>query len=83
MAGESFGGGRESEHGETTLGGEHAIFFNYDVEDDRSIEMLLHVVATDSGWVYFAGTTAAGFSSLRDTLHRIESSFHLRAAATK
>jgi hypothetical protein len=81
---EGFQGGQEMQHGEAMLGGEHALFANYSAIDDRSIEVYLRFVATDSGWVFFASATQNGFSALHDTLVRIERSFQLtpKAVAT-
>ena len=63
--------------GETVLGGDKATFYDCAAYDDRSIAVNLHFTATDSGWVFFALTSQAGFSSLRDTFRKIEASFML------
>lgn len=77
QAGEMFAGGQSLEHGETTLGGEHALFANYSGYDDRSVAMYIRFVATDSGWVFYAGSPQSGFTTLRDTFLKIEHSFQL------
>jgi hypothetical protein len=77
QAGEMFAGGQALEHGETTMGGEHALFANYSGYDDRSVAVYLRFVATDSGWVFYAGSPQSGFTTLRDTFLKIEHSFQL------
>lgn len=72
--GQGFVGGQVLQQGETTLGGEHAVFANLAAFDDRSVAVYLRVVATDSGWVFFAGSPQNGFSFLRDTFLKIEHS---------
>jgi hypothetical protein len=81
LAGETFAAGQELDHGETTFGGEHAVFANFSAYDDRSVAMYLRFVATDSGWVFYAGSPQSGFTFLRQTFLNIEHSFQLTKAA--
>lgn len=75
QASESFAGGQPLQQGETIFGGEHAIFANYAAFDDRSVSVYLRFVATDSGWVFYAGSPQSGFTTLRETFLKIEHSF--------
>jgi hypothetical protein len=77
QASESFAGGQPLQQGETTFGGERAIFANYAAYDDRSVSVYLRFVATDSGWVFYAGSPQSGFTTLRETFLKIEHSFQL------
>jgi hypothetical protein len=74
---EGYAGFMAMEQGETTFGGQHSVFANFSGYDDRSISVYLRCVATDSGWAFFAASPQSGFSTLRDTLIRIERSFKL------
>lgn len=74
---ENLQGGQELERGETTFGGEHAVYVNFSAYDDRSIAMYGRVVANDSGWVFFAGSPQTGFSTLLPIFLKIEHSFQL------
>jgi hypothetical protein len=80
QASESFAGGQPLQQGETAFGGEHAIFANYAAYDDRSVSVYLRFVATDSGWVFYAGSPQSGFTTLRETFLKIEHSFQLTNA---
>ncbi len=77
QASESFAGGQPLQQGDTVFGGEHAIFANYAAYDDRSVSVYLRFVATDSGWVFYAGSPQSGFTTLRETFLKIEHSFQL------
>jgi hypothetical protein len=77
VASEGYAGFMAMEQGETALGGQHAVFANFSAYDDRSISVYLRCVATDSGWSFFAASPQSGFSTLRDTLIKIEQSFKL------
>ena len=74
---EGYSGFMAMERGETSLGGQHAVFANFSAYDDRSISVYLRCVATDSGWSFFAASPQSGFTTLRDTLIKIEQSFKL------
>ena len=76
-SGENFSGIIPTSRGDALLGGEKASEFNFNAYDDRGIPFYLHVVASKSGWVFFAASTQAGFSSLRDTFQKIENSLML------
>lgn len=79
---EGFPGGRQLGNGETTLGGEHAVFANFASVDDRSVTMYLRFVATDSGWVFSFVTPQTGFTTLHPSLTTIENSFQLTKTAS-
>jgi hypothetical protein len=77
QASEAYAGFMSMEQGETRFGGQHAVFANLSAYDERSISVYIRCVATDSGWSFFAASPQSGFSTLRDTLIKIEQSFKL------
>ncbi len=76
-SGESYVNAEETDKGLATLGGDDGVFVNFRAYDDRSVSTLVHVIATKSGWVFFAATSEAAYSSLRDQFTKIEKSFVL------
>jgi hypothetical protein len=77
QSGENFTAMTPAENGDSILGGDPASYFNFKGYDDRAISIYLHVVASQSGWVFFAFSTEAGFPALRQTFYNIEKSFIL------
>ncbi|ABF40797.1 hypothetical protein Acid345_1796 [Candidatus Koribacter versatilis Ellin345] len=76
-SGESYVNAVETEKGVATLGGDDGVFVNFQAYDERSVDTLVHVVATKSGWCFFAATSDAAYSSLRVQFDKIEKSFAL------